>query len=141
MGGGTWFLRRMNNYDYLDKDVRWYLDATFKVVNEPFKQLLGFNCFVKKAGQTKQVPLVFVLMTGRTTEDYKAMFAAIQELLPVNKLKELMVDFEAAIIDVPCKKASDVDDSTQLLTLYGGSLYTDVPNRRLPLTEKSLSEL
>ena len=45
-----------------------------------------------------QVPQVFVLMSGKSKDDYTAVFNAAKELLPATtKLKEFMVDFEAAV--------------------------------------------
>ena len=45
-----------------------------------------------------QVPLVFVLMSGKSKDDYVAVFQAVKELLPAaTRLKEFMVDFEAAV--------------------------------------------
>ena len=45
-----------------------------------------------------QVPLVFVLMSGKSKEDYTAVFNAAKDLLPATtKLKEFMMDFEVAV--------------------------------------------
>ena len=45
----------------------------FQVVGEPFKrqgQLMSIHAFVEKDGETKQLPLVFCLMSRRTRADY-----------------------------------------------------------------------
>ncbi|XP_052820384.1 uncharacterized protein LOC128246231 [Mya arenaria] len=45
---------------------RWYIDGTFKVVGEPFRsngQLFSIHAFIEKAGQLKQMPLAFCLMS------------------------------------------------------------------------------
>ena len=50
--------------DLLNRAKSWYVDATFKLYRQPFTQLLTVNAFVKAVDYVKQVPLVFVLMSG-----------------------------------------------------------------------------
>ncbi|XP_070561995.1 uncharacterized protein [Ptychodera flava] len=83
---------------YLAKGKRWYIDGTFKLVRAPFTQLLSIHCFLKKDGVTKQVPLCFAIMSGKSKADYRAVFRAVLSLLPPNiEMVESLVDFEAAI--------------------------------------------
>jgi len=51
-----------------------YVDGTFRVVREPFRQLFFVRAFVKSDRQLKQVPLAFVLMTSLRRVDYVYAF-------------------------------------------------------------------
>ena len=57
--------------EQLSKAKLWYADGTFKLVRHPFAQLLTINAFVRAGEYAKQVPLAFVLMSGRKANDYK----------------------------------------------------------------------
>ena len=77
-------------------------DGTFKVVREPFAQLLSIHAFVELDENVKQVPLLFCLMLRCTKKDYKAIFHTIQALIieegygdPV--IQQVVTDFEKAI--------------------------------------------
>ena len=41
------------------------MDGTFKVIKEPFTQLYSIRLFVKQKVKVKQVPLAFVMMSGK----------------------------------------------------------------------------
>ncbi|XP_033103417.1 uncharacterized protein LOC117106173, partial [Anneissia japonica] len=66
----------------LHRARNWYLDATFKLVREPFMQLFSIHSFVKCNECIKQVPLTFAMMSSRRMEDYVAVLEAVIELLP-----------------------------------------------------------
>ena len=55
----------------LEKAKTWYTDGTFKVVKAPFTQLVSIHAFVRADDTMKQLPLCFLLMSGKTKRDYK----------------------------------------------------------------------
>lgn len=83
--------------DLLARAKRWYVDGTFKVVREPFTQLWSIHAFVSYDGVTKQIPLVYVLMSSRKKKDYKKVLKAVLDILSDDiALEEIMTDFEKA---------------------------------------------
>jgi hypothetical protein len=62
----------------LRKAKKLYVDATFDIVSEPFKQL--FTIQVPLGDSHKTVPVVYALMPGKNTNDYLKIF----EFLKVN---------------------------------------------------------
>ena len=81
----------------LSRAKHWYADATFKVVRHPFTQLFSLHTFVQCDNYLKQVPLLFVLMSGKRKKDYKKVFAKIIELLGDLKVEALTIDFEKSV--------------------------------------------
>ena len=76
----------------------WYLDATFKSVGAPFTQLWGIHAFIKQGNSMKQVPLVHVLMSGKSEEDYTAVLRHLQKHFnTAPAVTTVMMDFEAAV--------------------------------------------
>ena len=76
----------------------WYMDATFKLVRAPFTQLWSIHAFLRYDGNSKQVPLVFVMMTGKWAIDYQRVLEVLLENLPTQpKLSQGVLDFESAV--------------------------------------------
>ena len=80
----------------LEKSKRWYVDATFKVVKAPFMQLFSVHSFIRHGESNKQVPLAYVLMSGKRKEDYAAVLEAIKGVTSV-AVVEVVMDFEVAM--------------------------------------------
>ncbi len=77
---------------------RWYVDGTFHIVNTNlFHQLFTIHAFLRKDENIKQVPLAFVLMSGRKSSDYEKVFKTILDILPYTRVKEIVSDFEKAM--------------------------------------------
>ncbi|XP_078372705.1 uncharacterized protein LOC144656350 [Oculina patagonica] len=76
----------------------WYVDGTFKLCRKPFTQLFTINVFVRSGEQAKQVPLMFVLMSGRRKRDYRAVLKEVIRLLPSQPaVSRITLDFESAL--------------------------------------------
>ena len=80
----------------LSQAKRWYMDGTFKVVKPPFTQLYTIYAFIQRGHSLKQVPLVFILMSGRKAKDYKRVFEKVKELIDNMKPEEVVLDYGKA---------------------------------------------
>ncbi|XP_053383990.1 uncharacterized protein LOC123535774 isoform X2 [Mercenaria mercenaria] len=82
----------------LSNTRRWFMDGTFKVVGEPFSsgQLESIHGFVTKDGIEKQVPMAFILMSRKRTEDYVKVLTAIHDALEHVVVENFVMDFEQA---------------------------------------------
>ena len=47
------------------------MDGTFKLMRDPFKKIFTKNAFVCHGDCSKQVPLVFLVMSSKRYKDYK----------------------------------------------------------------------
>jgi hypothetical protein len=57
--------------------VRWYVDGTFKIIDQPFTQLFSIHGFIRKEHNLKQIPICFIFMSGRTERDYRKVFEKV----------------------------------------------------------------
>lgn len=81
----------------LGRCKEWYGDGTFFVVKEPFLQLYIFHGYVRRNKSIKQIPLVFILMSGKSKRDYRRVLQALKDMLPDCQLISIRLDFEAAM--------------------------------------------
>ena len=76
---------------HLSKAKTWYVDGTFKLCRHPFTQLLSINAFIRYEDYVKQVPLLFVLMSGRKKSDYKQVNTSNSTLLILKILQKSLL--------------------------------------------------
>lgn len=70
----------------------------FEVMRLPFIMLLTIHAFVRRGDCSKQVPLVYVMMTGKSAKDYASVLRGIVQLLGGNIcLEGVVLDYERAI--------------------------------------------
>lgn len=82
----------------LKKAKNWFVDATFKVVRKPFCQLFTIHAFITSDGTNmKQVPLLFVIMSGKRTCDYRSVYQWLKESIADLAVKSITSDFECAM--------------------------------------------
>ena len=76
----------------------WYIDGTFKLCRHLFSQLLTVNIFVRTEDYAKQVPLLFVLMSGQKKSHYRQVFhALLNSLSNETSIQHITIDFERAL--------------------------------------------
>ena len=60
-------------------------------------QLFTINCFISSGAATKQVPLLYVIMSRRRKKDYLAVFRSLLHLLPRTSVQKFVADFEKGL--------------------------------------------
>ena len=87
---------------YLFHAKVWFVDGTFRVVKDPFIQLLVIHVSFSAGNLSRSIPVFFILMTGRKTVNYQKCFETLLRLLTDTFHGELglckvMMDFEYAL--------------------------------------------
>ena len=81
--------------DLLKAAKEWYVDGTFKSVGAPFVQLWSIHVFISHGDSVKQVPVLYSLMSGKSTEDYKVILEHISTSNAL-EIQSVVMDFENA---------------------------------------------
>ena len=69
-----------------------------KLCRQPFTQLFTINAFVRSGEQAKQVPLLFVLMSGKRKRDYRTVLQEVLRILPSPPaVRSITLDLEQAL--------------------------------------------
>ena len=70
-----------------------------QAVSSPFHPTVDHQHFVRADDHTKQVPLIFVLMSARKKGDYREVLEKLLEILPsAAAVQQIMLDFEKAVL-------------------------------------------
>lgn len=70
----------------------------FQDSKKTIQTIFLLTCIIKSNGNTKQVPLIYALMSGKCIHDYKKVRRAAMKLLNNQfQVHELILDFEAAM--------------------------------------------
>ena len=93
----------------LVKAKNWHVNRTFKLCHQPFSQLFTINAFVKSGDQAKQVPPLFVVMSWRKKQNYRAVLREVLSILPSPPaVRRITLDFERALWTVLRELLPDV---------------------------------
>ncbi len=77
-----------NMVSLLKRSKTWYVDGTSKVVKAPFTQLFTIHSFVRSGECTKQIPLAFILMSGKRKRDYRKILKVVKRHHKQQKTRE-----------------------------------------------------
>ena len=77
------------------------VDGTFKIVEKPLFQLVSVHGTVRRPAITRNAPLAYILMQGKTTADYISVFQKLKSLVEDDgrtmQLTRMVMDFEKAL--------------------------------------------
>lgn len=83
------------NLSILKESNCWIMDGTFRVASPGFEQLYVIQTKVFNVNS----PLVYILMTKRSSEDYNRVFAKLRHLTSEASPDYIIIDFEMAVIN------------------------------------------
>ena len=124
----------MNNLEVLVKCQHWFADATFKSAPRLFRQLFVIHGLWNGI----VLPLVYVLMSSKTEEQYDKLFDVLQELKPELYPLTIMTDFERASLKA-FKNAFPHSKQRCCFFHYMQSLFRNVQKEKV-LLEKVLND-
>ena len=85
----------------LRKVNRIRIDGTFKIIRQPFYQLVSLHAYVKYGHRRRSMPLGYIIMSGKTQADYIDIFRKIKSKVEedgtVWNLQAAMLDFELGL--------------------------------------------
>ena len=103
MGGGR-FLGLANDMmlDFMFRADIWFIDATFKPVRRPFRQLLVVHVVFNQGARQASIPVFYILMSNRTTVNYMRCFKSMLGIVEHHGqgrcgVRTIMIDFEYAM--------------------------------------------
>ena len=87
---------------YMFNSKIWFIDATFRVVQPPFRQLLVVHILFIRGGVQVSIPCFFILMSSRTYANYILSFEAMLRIVDAQFLGKalvntIVIDFEFAM--------------------------------------------
>jgi hypothetical protein len=92
-----------DNIKHLSQAIYWIMDGTFKTVPKIFYQLYSIHAPVGTENNSRILPLVYVLMTGKSEELYQLLFQDLIEFAEENYIQltpsYIITDFEKAAIN------------------------------------------
>ena len=77
---------------HLSDQYTWFVDATFRVVAEPFKQLVTIHVMLSHDCQKIQFPCIYIFMNRRRKDDY---IRSVYNRKPA--VRKIVMDFEGAL--------------------------------------------
>jgi hypothetical protein len=91
------------NIKHLSLSPFWIMDGTFKTVPRIFYQLYTIHAPVGAEENSRILPLVYALMSGKSKELYQALFQNLIEFAEESNISlrpsTILTDFEKAAID------------------------------------------